>query len=619
MARSKLTILCLATALIIAGGSARADQSVLPDDAVVVDITAAKTPPSWALKQRLLLEENVRAAGEYYRKYWDERGHLLCIPRWGWADGADDVLQGVANFPLLYALGGDREVLDLYYRAFEGFLEQFTTGEVEYEPEYGAVHDEFLTANDWHHHGEHLAAFNQLPLAEPDNDPYRERALRFAGFYLNEGLPENAEPIYDPKHRIIRSIINGSLGARLEIEPTFWGHKWEEWADRTRVKGDGPLNLYATTLPANAFVLSGQERYRRWVLQYVDAWVQRTRNNDDIIPANVGLSGKVGEHWDGRWWPQTLGAWSHRDKRGSDGLSLFLPGVVSGLQNAMILSGDTSYMGMLRRQIHVLLENAIEHEDGKKYPPRVYEDDGWGGRMRFGRHLVRLYLSEFRREDLQLIEEEIQLWGTPGRFSYNTGYFYHVDDFAWLYYVLGENPEFPENMMRSDLNRIRRRMQAVRRDDSAPRKRETHHTHRYNPVATHALFNTITGGVGPLLAKGTSMIRTELWHFDPEAARPGLPPEVGALVDSVAKGTVAVNLVNLNQTEPRTVVIQTGAYGENQCISIHHRGREIEVDSHYFAVRLEPGSGDRLVLKLDRLANTPAAGLPWNKQPRPHD
>ncbi|MCC5829809.1 MAG: hypothetical protein JJU36_10225 [Phycisphaeraceae bacterium] len=568
--------------------------------------------------QRLLLDENVRAAGAYYRKYWNESGHLICIPRWGWADGTDDVLQGVANFPLVYALGGDRGILDLYYQALEGFLDQFSSAEVEYAPAYGALYRESMTANDWHHHSEYLTAFNQLAVADPHNAHYRSRARRFAGFYLNEGLPDGAEPIYDPERRLIRSLITGSRGAQLEIEPRFWGHRWEEWQDRTRVKGDAPLNLYATTQPALAFALTGEERYRQWVVDYVEAWIERARMNGYIFPANVGLSGEIGEHWGGRWWPNALGAWSRRGKAGSDGLGLFLPAVTAGLQNAMILSGDVSHFDALRRQIHVLLENAIEHDDGKRYPPAAYEDDGWDGRMRFGRHLVRLYLSSFREDDLKLIADERKLWGRADRFSYYTGFFYHGDDFAWLHYVLGENPEYPDRVMRSDLDRIRARIRAMRQDDSIPHERLTDHTFAFNPLATHGLFTMITGGPGPYLGKATYMLWSEVWPYDPEAGRPGLPPEVAMNVERITADGIELSVVNLNQTESRVLVIQMGAYGESRCVFVR-RGREtIDVDSHYFVVDLAPGSGGKLMLAIDRRAYAPRAGLPWLRQPIPH-
>jgi|GEM_PF-6865283 len=603
----------LLTGLIFASVCAATPRAAaeLPDGTVVIEIKSRQLPPQWALTQRLLLAENVRSANTYFHKYWDERGYLKCIERWGWNDGSDDVLQGCANFPLLYALGGERSLLENYYKAFEGAIKQFTTEEVESAPEYGVFYKEFLTANDWHHHGESLAAFNQLPLAETTNKKYRDRALRFAGFYLNEGI--EGEPIYDPKHRIIRSLMTGSKGAQLSIKPRFWGDRiGSEWPLHINVKGDAPLNLYATTLPANAFVLTGDEKYRKWLLEYVDAWIERAIENNGHFPGNIGLNGIIGEHWGGRWWPSALGGWSHKPKGEHGSFGFFVPAILSALDNAMILSSDTKYMEPLRRQIRALYDVAIEH-DGKKYPPAGREDDGWVGRMGFTRQLIALYLAEFRDDDLKLLEDELELWGRTGKFRYDTGYFYIPDGLAWFYYVLGRNPDYPEKMMESDLNRIHQRMRDMGRDKTPEWQCRTDWPHRYNPLSTHALYTMICGGVSPSLGKGTSLLRAELWHFDPQRNRPGLPENIAVLIDSITKDKVSVRYVNLCQSESRSVVVRTGAYGENQCVEVRLGGRRLAVDNNYFAVDLAPGSGGRIVLKVKRFVNQPRAGLSWTK------
>ena len=51
----------------------------------------------------------------------------------------------------------------------------------------------------------------------------------------------------------------------------------------------------------NAFLLTGEEKYRDWVVEYTDAWVERAGQNDGLLPDNVGHSGKIGEYCDGKW------------------------------------------------------------------------------------------------------------------------------------------------------------------------------------------------------------------------------------------------------------------------------------------------------------------------------
>lgn len=573
----------------------------LPDSAVVMRISRPMLPPQWATNQRLLLRENTRALRYFYRKYWDERGYLKCLERWSIVDGVDDVMETCGNWPLLYALGGDGEVLEMYKSAFDGHIEQYTTEEIEYAPEWGVLYKEFVTAFDWQHNSEQYGAFNQLTVADPTDQKFAERIQRFAGFYLNEGLPEGAEPNYDFDHHIIRSAMNGSRGALLEMEPHYWGHKWQEIGQRerldnwTRVKGDMPLNLLATTLPLNAYITSRKEKYRDWLLEYVDAWCRRAAENGDVFPANVGLSGKVGEHWDGRWWDCWEGRWS------------LFRGIRTGLENAMLLTGDTRYMNVLRRQIQALYETPVEIK-GRKYPPAFYNADGWGGRGRYGRELTRLYLTDFQEKDLRRIEEDIERRGRK-EFSHRTGYFYHVDDYAWLYYVLGRNEEFPQKMFESDMGRIRHRVRRMMADETKDWERRSDHAQALNPVSTHALFNLICGGIGPLW-QSTALL-CEVWPYDPARERPGLPPDVALMVDSIGKGEIGLRVVNTSQSGPRSLVLQAGAYGENHWRSARWRGKERPIDSHYFALRLEPGAGGRLVLTRDRLAHSPETGLPW--------
>ena len=113
----------------------------------------------------------------------------------------------------------------------------------------GMFHKEFITSFDWEHTGEGLAAFNFYGLANPSDSLYRERMLRFAGFYMNED-PE--APNYDPEHKIIRSLHNGSLGPKLtEATETDWGgepvanhpERLSRYRDAGNIKGDHPLNL----------------------------------------------------------------------------------------------------------------------------------------------------------------------------------------------------------------------------------------------------------------------------------------------------------------------------------------------------------------------------------------
>lgn len=104
---------------------------------------------------------------------------------------------------------------------------------------------------------------------------------------------------------------------------------------------------------------------------------------------------------------------------------------------------------------------------------------------------------------------------------------------------------------------------------------------------------------------GGNTLVAALRYFDADARRPGLPPDVAALVTKIAEGEVAVTLVNLDQLHPRTLLVQGGAYGEHQLTSSEAAGRQV-------TIRLAPGAGQSLTLPWKRFANQPTLALPWN-------
>ena len=57
----------------------------------------------------------------------------------------------------------------------------------------------------------------------------------------------------------------------------------------------------------NAYLLTGEKKYRDWILEYVGAWKQRTDANGGNIPTNIGRDGKVGGEYGGRWYKGTYG------------------------------------------------------------------------------------------------------------------------------------------------------------------------------------------------------------------------------------------------------------------------------------------------------------------------
>ncbi|MBT4867646.1 MAG: hypothetical protein HON53_21300, partial [Planctomycetaceae bacterium] len=100
-------------------------QSTVAAEAVV-SIDTPTPPPDWAVQERELLRANAAACRVFFDRYFDERGYLQCVERWGGDDGPDDAIENCIYWPILHALGADDSVRAMYKKAWEGHLRQYT-------------------------------------------------------------------------------------------------------------------------------------------------------------------------------------------------------------------------------------------------------------------------------------------------------------------------------------------------------------------------------------------------------------------------------------------------------------------------------------------------------------
>ena len=180
----------------------------------MIRITTPMPAPHWALLERELLRTQSDAVAAYFDHYFDDRGYLLCVPRWGGNDGPDDAAENLLNWTLLHAMGGADEVLALFKLGWEGHLRQYTEAKTVDVPfaRDGMYYKEFPVMFDWFHHSEAFSPFYLQGLSDPVERKYQLRTRRYAGFYMNDD-PQAQN--YDPQHKIIRSMFNGSRGPLL--------------------------------------------------------------------------------------------------------------------------------------------------------------------------------------------------------------------------------------------------------------------------------------------------------------------------------------------------------------------------------------------------------------------
>jgi hypothetical protein len=249
-------------------------------------------------------------------------------------------------------MGAPASVADAFEKVWEGHLRQFGRARipaVELAKD-GIFVKEFPPSFDWEHTGEGLQAFYWDGLGRPNDHMNAARARRFAGFYLNE---DPGAPNYDPKLKIIKSLFNGSKGpVTRPVTPVDWDgdenpKRAARFSTSSNIRGDHPLNLLATTLSTQAYLLTHEPKYKRWVLEYVDAWRDRAAANGGNFPSNIGLDGKIGGEWGGKWYGGIFG-WNSPD----DGLRNYvLRGIPGAFGQAAMLSKSMAYIDPVRRQV----------------------------------------------------------------------------------------------------------------------------------------------------------------------------------------------------------------------------------------------------------------------------
>ena len=608
--------------ILVCLGPARA-QTDIP----VIPIKTVAPPPTWALWERYVLDQLEPAALEFVHKYTREDHTLIWRDEWPGFDGSDDGYESFYNFPLYYALGGPKSIDTLSRNLWEGVTRQFT--------EYGQVHDEFDAHYDWMHHGESYTNFYFFGLANPQDDAFRTRTAKFAALYLGE----NAEtPNYDPELKLMRSPINGSRGPHFVNTAEDWvTHRpilanyplpYDDipnisssaaWNDdelfphilrainERMMRGDVPLNLTSTSLMVHAYMTTGDERYKSWVEEYVGAWLQRVRDNNGILPDNVGLSGRIGEYNNGNWWGGYYGwRWPH-------GLFNQLESTIIGGSNAYLVSGDPEYLELPRSVIDLVTQHA-RSENGRTVVPHRHAENGWYDyRPINSKYLVHLWSISRAEEDWERLTRlvDVSAWN---QLAYSKGKGDSEHAGAWSAFVRGDNDEYPLQILQACYQETLARLDRIRLDNTTPDEQDVHHWQRLNPVVLEGLIQLLHGAPNHIYHGG--LMHTSLRYFDPQEKRSGLPSDVAAMVDRLTPEGVRLRLANLHASESRDILIQAGMFGEHNLTRIrqveHYPYQFDSINGRHVVVRLAPGAVCRLDVGLNRYANRPTYKFPWS-------
>ncbi len=620
---------------------------------------ALREAPSWALLERHLFALMEDSLEPFIGKYTHPDGRLI------WRegqhpsrDGADDFYESFYNWPELYLLGGSGHCLELGDRQWDA-----TTRLME---EIGLVKKEYEIGYDQFHQSESYIYFYLLCMADPANAKQLDRARRFAGFYLNED-PEAIN--YDFEKHIIRAPHNGSMGPRpRETGSSYapgpsmvkYGLPYEDVEGVSKVEdlenpelarrmgaamdermswGDVVANLGVVSLVTNAWLMTHEEKYRNWVLEYVGAWLERARANGGLPPDNIGLNGEVGEYIKGKWFGGVYGwTWPHGF------YNIGMACVVAGTC-AHLISGEEQYLELPRVLIDRMVELGEERDPAQEVMslgqektgrfetadvrrsflvPNRYAESGW---FDYRPMMVRLPLALWNasgaEQDRNRVEHIRELerydWNeyTPTHNKEDTGH-----EQPWHMFITGRNPGYPEEALRGTAAMIYQRSADVRADRSNPLDNHIHQWQQKNPVTTETLVQLTLGA--PQFIYNGGLLFAPIRYFDQTRKRPGLPKDVSALVHRVEEDGIEVELVNLSAWEGRSVLVQAGSFGESRFSAVEYGSKasgsgaagvqeSVQIDGVLVEVRMQAGSRIRMNLGLERGAGgSPSYRLPWN-------
>jgi hypothetical protein len=624
-------------------------------------------PPGWAVAERQLFDLLDYAWRRFAADFAGPDGRLNYRHQLTSRDGADDFYETFFNWPQLYLLGGADDLLPQAERHWEGVTAQLS--------ELGLLKDEYERGYDWFHQGESLLLLYFLSMAAPGR--WRDRAVRFAELYVDP-----AHGNYDPTHRIIRRPHNGSDPDRtglfdgthypwLEHEERLYGFPLD-WFVFDAVKppraadprlagemtarlgaGDTAVNLASAGLVLNAWILTGDQRYRDWIIEYVGAWRERAAANGGVIPDNVGPDGVVGSLLDGRWYGGHYGwSWPH-------GWYSVGQAATVGALAAAAASGDQSFLDLVRPALDTLIGEGLvkpfaesDSSIRSKWYPQLREDVA-----------VPTFLVPFRRSDRGWFDYNplmpavpVALWHHSGDSAdlsrladlrKRSGYDWRTvrsfrskeeagHEEPWLVFLAGEHPEYPAQILAAAQAQVRHRLargRAYRDIDIA--EADIHVWQQCNPVVTEALVQLTWGG--PQVIYNGGMQQARVRYYDGERQRPGLPDSVAALVSAIDPEATVVDLVNLDPEQDRTVIIQAGAFAEHTIEEVRYTAcpdpswmgglyeyghaepvtahKHAEVGGPWLTVRLPASTQVRVTIRLGLRTRIPSYATPFDGSP----
>ncbi len=520
-----------------------------PAGLVKLEVGAPGEAPAWAQAELEMFAAYREAFAAFLQRCVEKPGGSLIVKVTN-SGTADDISEGIAVWDRLLFVAGGEEARKAYVAAWKNIYEQL-----------GEVRNGFR--NGYYMHGydaEHAAELLQhlwgaIELAPGDGELHRQN--RIIADHLLAGQ--------DGQTGLFKSLyLNNAGGSR---RTAHWG--------RCSTHDFCYLNAWF-----HAWVATGQEKYRRAIFRFGEAWNRLAEKNDGVLPCVVGTTGDI----PAEWW---CGPFSY-DRWG-------IPGIAQrgwhsfATMSVMLGGGETRWLSGLQSTVRALFRHGQAGRAATFFDGREWDATSPQARRRAYQlsHIVeRLY-------DLTWSDEAAG-WVKAAGSEYGRGlYFDGVSDDAAV------------GSFRRGAAKARQRTEALRGWRRLPRTGDE--LKRYSPGYG-------TGYVGVPYVDGNywsigydngrtgGVVNTPLRYFAGDG-RIGLPEGVAALVRSVKPDAVALELYNANDRSVR-VVLAAGHYGQHRFETINAR----KVGDARVLLELPGGALAKLQVRMAR----------WRYRPR-HD
>ncbi len=231
--------------------------------------------------------------------------------------------------------------------------------------------------------------------------------------------------------------------------------------------------------------------------------------------------------------------------------------------------------------------------------------------------LAHLYHASLSDEDHELLT-----WVREGDVSFDWNdnkvegpdFYLGTHEYPRFQYYDGQNPDWPVAILRAELESALKVHRDICDDGRTVEEIIADNRMPPNPVHTKVLTNVMLGAPQSVYHGG--LLRATVRYFDPENGRSGVPRDVAVLVDEIKGNRVGLQLVNLNATEGRAVIIQAGAFGEHNFTDVQYQDGEttqtMTVGGKYLTVELPPSTMIRIGAGMQRFLNDPSYAFPWH-------